>query len=179
MWKCPTCGDQIDDQFDSCWQCTKPAPAPAQEPPGNRRTERSGVGFWCAWRRGLVVLLMTLVYIFVSAVAISPLIMLGHHPLGAVALLGVVIFILPPLAYFIFVLFFGRHAYPVPQSIKAIPREERANALVDEATTLEARGRVKEALDTYQSVVDEFHGTTASLDAQKSIESLRAKIVNE
>ncbi len=24
MWNCPHCGEQIEDQFDSCWKCTKP-----------------------------------------------------------------------------------------------------------------------------------------------------------
>jgi len=27
MWTCPTCGEQHEDQFDSCWKC---APAPAE-----------------------------------------------------------------------------------------------------------------------------------------------------
>ena len=27
MWKCQTCGEEIEDQFDSCWKCAKPIPA--------------------------------------------------------------------------------------------------------------------------------------------------------
>ena len=57
-----------------------------------------------------------------------------------------------------------------------MPREEQAAALLDEATRLEARGRAKEALVKYQTVVERFVGTDASQDAQKSIESLRSKI---
>jgi hypothetical protein len=47
---------------------------------------------------------------------------------------------------------------------------------LDEATKLEVRGSVKEALAKYEAVVEQFRGSAASHDAQKSIESLRAKI---
>jgi hypothetical protein len=31
MWTCPKCGEQIEDQFDSCWRCaTPPTGAPAK-----------------------------------------------------------------------------------------------------------------------------------------------------
>jgi hypothetical protein len=26
MWKCQICGEEIEDQFDSCWKCAKPIP---------------------------------------------------------------------------------------------------------------------------------------------------------
>jgi len=34
MWKCPKCGECLEDQFDSCWKCAKqtdPAPPPFVE----------------------------------------------------------------------------------------------------------------------------------------------------
>jgi hypothetical protein len=26
MWKCPGCGEAIEDQFDQCWHCDRPKP---------------------------------------------------------------------------------------------------------------------------------------------------------
>jgi hypothetical protein len=34
MWKCPKCGESIEDQFDSCWKC---APVPEEEKPRKER----------------------------------------------------------------------------------------------------------------------------------------------
>jgi hypothetical protein len=73
-------------------------------------------------------------------------------------------------------LHFGREAWPSKTAPRELPREARAIALLDEATKLESHGRVKEALAKYQAVVEKFRGTPASDYAQKSIESLRAKI---
>ena len=28
MWKCAQCGEEIEDQFDSCWKCAAPAKRP-------------------------------------------------------------------------------------------------------------------------------------------------------
>ena len=101
-----------------------------------------------------------------------------EHSEGLLAVVGlaVVILILPPCAYWIFVLFFGQETWPLRTGRREMPREERAAALLGEATRLEARGRAKEALVKYQTVVERFVGTDASQDAQKSIESLRSKI---
>jgi DNA-directed RNA polymerase subunit RPC12/RpoP len=33
MWKCERCGEEIEDQFDSCWKCTQPEPEPASKAP--------------------------------------------------------------------------------------------------------------------------------------------------
>ena len=33
MWTCKKCGEQVEDNFDSCWKCSAPrdaAPAPAE-----------------------------------------------------------------------------------------------------------------------------------------------------
>ncbi len=48
--------------------------------------------------------------------------------------------------------------------------------LLHDATKLETRGRVLEALAAYQRVAHEDSHTAAGADAQKSIESLRARI---
>jgi TolA-binding protein len=56
-----------------------------------------------------------------------------------------------------------------------LSREENAFALLQEASRLEARGKAQEALQKYQQVVERFAATDAGRDAQKSIESLRAK----
>jgi hypothetical protein len=104
--------------------------------------------------------------------------MFFEHSEGLLALAGLAaaILILPLGAYWIFVLFFGQEAWPSRSATREIPREERAVALLEEATKLEARGCAKEALAKYETVVERFGGTSASHDAQKSIESLRAKI---
>jgi hypothetical protein len=39
MWKCPTCGESLEDQFDSCWKCAK---ASATEGVGRVATPRCG-----------------------------------------------------------------------------------------------------------------------------------------
>ncbi len=54
--------------------------------------------------------------------------------------------------------------------------EDEGYELLHDATNLETQGRVQEALLAYQRIVDKYSHTAAGLDAQKSIESLRAKI---
>jgi hypothetical protein len=98
---------------------------------------------------------------------------------GSWPVIGVVamaVLVLPPCAYWVFALFFGRDAWPWTSAAQEVPREARARALLDEATKLETRGDLKEALAKYEAIVEEFGGTEASHDAQKSIESLRARI---
>ena len=53
-------------------------------------------------------------------------------------------------------------------------RDSGYEALAD-ATRLETEGRIQEALDAYQRIVDEYPNTEAAHDAKKSIESLQAK----
>jgi hypothetical protein len=93
-----------------------------------------------------------------------------------IAALAVAVLVLPPCAYWVFGLFFGREAWPWSSAAREVPREERARALLDEATKLETRGDLKEAVIKYETVVEKFAGTEASHDAQKSIESLRTRI---
>jgi hypothetical protein len=100
----------------------------------------------------------------------------GGTPLAVMVVLAAGVLVLPACAYWVFVLFFGRTAWPWKSSQREASREARAVALLDEATKLEIRGRLKEAMAKYQTVVETFGGTEASLDAQKSIESLRARV---
>jgi hypothetical protein len=98
----------------------------------------------------------------------------AHLPV--IGALAVAVLLLPPCAYWTFVLFFGREAWPWRSPTPEVPPEAAARALLDEATRLETRGRLKEALAKYETVVARFGGTEASHDAQKSIESLRARL---
>ena len=88
---------------------------------------------------------------------------------------GFFVFLLPAFAYWLFAFFFGEDSWPLTRRGTELPPDERAFALLDEATKLEGKGRVKDALAKYQEVVDSFGGTSATRDAQKSIESLRAR----
>lgn len=54
--------------------------------------------------------------------------------------------------------------------------EDEGYELLADATKLETQGRVQEAIAAYQRVVDKYSHTTAGADAQKSLESLQAKI---
>ena len=31
MWKCPTCSEAVEDQFETCWKCGRPKPANVQQ----------------------------------------------------------------------------------------------------------------------------------------------------
>lgn len=54
--------------------------------------------------------------------------------------------------------------------------EEEGYELLAQATKLELKGRIQEALIAYQQVADRYSHTTAGHDAKKDIESLRSKI---
>ena len=181
MWKCPKCGEEIDDGFDSCWKCAKVEST--SESVDTSQPKQPGDGFWCAWRRGWYVFLMILVYSVVVSLLrafcqenVRTYFRDSERPFVELVVLAVAVLLLPACAYWVFVLFFGREAWPWKTAPRELPREARAIALLDEATKLETRGRVKEALAKYEAVVEKFRGTAASHDAQKSIESLRAKI---
>ena len=58
MWTCKKCGEQIDDQFDSCWKCsasTDSPPAtpenPSGAPPKWRLTYRKFRGRLATWEQ--------------------------------------------------------------------------------------------------------------------------------
>jgi len=73
---------------------------------------------------------------------------------------------------------YGRNRWGefIGQSYGSSGTEDEGFELLDDATKLEAQGRVQEALLAYQRVVDKYSNTAAGQDAQKSIESLRTKI---
>jgi hypothetical protein len=183
MWRCPKCGEQIEDQFDSCWKCVEPLPLQPE-----RRTQLpvSG-GVFRYWSRGWLVLLLTVLvgvcvrfasYVFSGAVAYSHEVTSGGRPSGAAVLLPLLVLAMavvtiPVCAYLAFAIFFGEKAWPE----SSIPsREETAFALFKEGARLEARGKVQDALDAYSEVVEDYPETPAAQDARKSIESLRAQI---
>ena len=181
MWKCPKCGEEIDDQLDSCWRCAK-VESVSESVDTSESNQPSG-GFWSAWRRGWYVLLMIAVYGVVASLlrvfyeqSVRTYFSQSEGRLPVIGVLAVAVVLLPPCAYWVFVLFFGREAWPWRSATREVPLEARALALLDEATKLETRGRLKEALAKYEAVVERFGGTEASQDAQKSIESLRARI---
>lgn len=62
----------------------------------------------------------------------------------------------------------------VPKDPKSA--EDKGYELLDQATKLEIKGRVQEALTAYQQIADRYSHTAAGLDARKSMESLRTKI---
>jgi hypothetical protein len=112
MWKCSTCGEQIDDQFDSCWKCDKPN-VHADGPERSRRKE-SPMGFWTYWRRGwFVLLLAALIGLFERFLwsSLAPWLHRNQGPYVLIAL-AVLLLVLPAFAYWLFVLFFGSEAYP-------------------------------------------------------------------
>ncbi len=48
MWKCKKCGEELEDSFDSCWQCNTPddgssprLPSSSNAPASSSRSERS------------------------------------------------------------------------------------------------------------------------------------------
>jgi hypothetical protein len=36
MWTCPKCGEEIEDQFDSCWKCSERSAEPAVSRPSGK-----------------------------------------------------------------------------------------------------------------------------------------------
>jgi hypothetical protein len=175
MWKCPQCGEEIEDRFGSCWKCAKPD-VPTDEPSPAAPKRRRGL-FSIYWRRGWLVLLMNFCVglSFVGARALLRAMGRGNSGIASVLTLAMLVLLLPALAYWIFVLFFGESAWPLRGADPGLSREEEAFALLQEASRLEARGKAQEALQKYQQVVERFAATDAGRDAQKSIESLRAK----
>ena len=78
MWKCPGCGEAVDDHFDICWKCgeTKPEFASAEYlgtgrsgPPEDLAQEGStrGIGFF-KWRDPWITVPLGLLFLFVAFV---------------------------------------------------------------------------------------------------------------
>jgi hypothetical protein len=161
--------------FDSCWKCARTDPASDRgipEAPKGRRAE-----FFVYWRRGWLVLLMSLclgLSLNAASYALAAL-RKEHEALGLVLALALLFLAMPAAAYWIFVLFFGADAWPLPAADVELPKEDQAFALLREAGRLEARFQVREALDAYQQVIERFGGTEAARDAQRSMASLCAR----
>ena len=108
MWKCSTCGEQIEDAFDSCWKCAK-LNAAADSSERSQRQENS-IGFWTYWRRGWFILLMVaLIGLFDRLLwsVLAPWLHRGQGPYLLIAL-AVLLLVLPAFAYW----FFGTEAWP-------------------------------------------------------------------
>ncbi len=56
------------------------------------------------------------------------------------------------------------------------PSEEVGCAMLERATSLEAKGQVRQAVLAYEAAVKEHPGTTAAQDAKKSLDDLRARL---
>lgn len=89
MWKCKKCGEEIEDQFDSCWKCEQPvearplaSPVKKQQPTVSQNMEVTvtdiKMPFW-----SMVIFLVKL-----SIAAIPAAIIIAIIYLGATALLG-------------------------------------------------------------------------------------------
>jgi hypothetical protein len=56
MWKCQKCGEEIEDQFESCWKCAGPSDPIGRpiflradlEPPGKTRFLMFAITWFCA-----------------------------------------------------------------------------------------------------------------------------------
>jgi hypothetical protein len=112
MWKCSTCGEQIDDAFDSCWKCAETSPTEG----GPERSQRreSSRGFWTYWRRGWFILLLAAVIGLADRLLwslLAPWLQRNQGPYLLIAL-AVLLLVLPAFAYWLFVLFFGNEAWP-------------------------------------------------------------------
>jgi hypothetical protein len=66
--------------------------------------------------------------------------------------------------------------YKNPSAVISALVEDEGFELLEEATKLEIQGRVREAIAAYQRVADRYSHTPAGQDAQRSIDSLRAKV---
>jgi hypothetical protein len=53
---------------------------------------------------------------------------------------------------------------------------EQAFGLLEKATKLENQGQARQAVTAYQGVIDAYPGTESAHDAQKSLDSLRARL---
>ena len=179
MWRCSKCGEENEDQFDSCWHC-----APIESVVKNTKlTSRLWSGFFRSWRRGWLVLLLTFLvwlclqgvgYTLRSAINYEMQSRMEPYPkLLVVAVLALGVLVLPPIAYLVFTLVFNEGAWgPDP---KAPPSaEETARALMTEAAAIKDRGKTDEALAAYREVVNDYPQTIAAQFARQRLKTLSA-----
>jgi hypothetical protein len=184
MWRCPKCGETIEDQFDSCWKCTEAVPVERERPV---RPPEPAEFFRCWWRGWLVLFLTVLVgfcvrfavYVFSGAITYGDKLTREGRAWGGQVLpllaLALAVVALPVCAYLAFMMLFGEDAWPWKTKPGTPSREETASALFEEGARREARGNVRDALDAYAEIIESYPGTQAAQDARKSLESLRVK----
>jgi hypothetical protein len=74
MWKCPGCGEAVDDHFDTCWNCEESKPeSPTQvfhaPDPSARQESVQNVSFWQSRSLRIKVPLLLLLLFVASAAA--------------------------------------------------------------------------------------------------------------
>jgi hypothetical protein len=184
MWRCPKCGEQNEDQFDSCWKCAKAGPVEGEQPARQRESR----WFFRYWRRGWAILLLAVLVGLCARFALYVLrasddysSKLTGGELGGYALrplaLALVLVALPVSAYLVFTLLFGEEAWTWGKLARTPSREETASALFEEGATLERCGKLPDARDAYAEVVQDYPETPAAQNARKRLENLRAPIL--
>ena len=179
MWRCPNCGEQNEDQFDSCWRCAKPGPIEDERPP---RPQESWSFFRYWWRGWAILLLAALVglcarfavFVFKVLANYSEKLGIGEFGGPAVQLLALLLMLaaLPVSAYLVFVIFFGEEGWTWTMKSRPPSREETASALLEEGGRLEACGKRPGACDAYAEVVKDYPETPAARDARARLEAL-------
>jgi hypothetical protein len=181
MWRCPNCGEQNEDQFDSCWRCVKTGPAEGERLP----RQRESWWFFRYWRRGWAILLLVAlvglcarfaVYVSQGFINYSNKLTSGEFGRYAVPLLALVLVLvaLPVFAYLVFSLLFGEEAWTWGKKARAPSPEETASALFEQGARLEGCGNLRGARDAYAEVVQDYSETAVAQHARKRLESLRA-----
>ena len=184
MWRCPKCGEQNEDQFDSCWRCAKAGPVEGEQPARQRESR----WFFRYWRRGWAILLLAVLvglcarfalYLLRRSIDYSSKLTGGEFGRGVVPLLAKVLVLvaLPVSAYLVFTLLFGEEAWTWGKKARTPAREETASALFEEGARLEECGNLPDARDAYAEVVQDYPETPAAQDARKRLENLRAPIL--
>lgn len=181
MWTCSKCGEQIEDQFDSCWRCAQTRrqtvavnPIAAHSGGQLRRGEKFRLYWKRGWRVWLMMLCISLGQMGVLFVVLLPLALI-FPPLREnevhlqVAAFVLMLIIGPVVNYSVFAWFYGEEKPPPPR----LSKDEAAFRLYEDASKLQAQGKTQAALAVYQEILDRFGDTTAARDAKISIENLR------
>jgi hypothetical protein len=172
MWHCPNCGEQNEDQFDSCWRCTKTDP----DEGGKLAQPRESWWFFRYWRRGWAILLLAVLVGLCARFASAALSATKAYEITVqVLVLVLVVLALPASAYLVFTLFFGEEAWTWGKKARTPSREETASALFEEGARLEACGNPEGALESYAEVVQDYAETVAAQQARKRLETLHAQ----
>jgi hypothetical protein len=166
MWKCPKCGEQHDDQFDSCWKCSGQTPsttALGQKKPKpvccpHCDTALDYVGTKRFHEGGRWGLLGDLGELFVRR---------ENFDIFVCSRCGRVEFFVDGI---------GEELRPQRPASRGLPTAEEAFALYEDATKRELKGDLKGALTLYEQVLVRFPSTEAASDATKCIESLKMRI---